>query len=128
MIFLYKSVKDGSGNIWYEYDSMKENILNSNLTYILNEMLTYTYDAENSYHKNIWIDTMEEYLKNKDNSWYDLPENVVGALVNPITGQMATEGEQNTKIFYFLKGTEPSDISRDFEAVFKEENEKRVAS
>jgi len=178
-------VEDNAGNIIYQYNSMEEAILNSNLTFILNEMLTYTYDSsfisynyptvisllpkisnkysiktgttdtdvwitgynknavlsiwngyddnkkiskdDNGYHKNIWIDTMEEYLKDKDNSWYKIPENVVGTLVNPITGEIAKEGDQNSKIFYFLKGTEPSFITRDLESVFKEENEQKIA-
>ena len=68
------------------------------------------------------------YLKDKDNSWYDIPDDVVGTLVNPITGELAKEGDKNTKIFYFLKGTEPSYGTKDFETVFKEENEKKFAS
>ena len=179
-------VEDSDGNILYEFKNDKESILNSNLTYILNEMLTYTYDSafigynyptvisllpkitnrysiktgttdtdkwiigynknavlaiwngyddnrvidknNSEYHKNIWIDTMEEYLKDKDNTWYELPQNVVGCLVDPITGKLISEGESNAKIFYFLKGTEPNYLNRDFETVFKEENEKRIAS
>ena len=179
-------VEDSDGNILYEYDNYNEMILNPNLTYILSEMLTYTYDSsfidynyptlisllpkisnkyaiktgttdtdvwivgynknavlsiwngyddnkyldkgDNGYHKNIWVDTMEEYLKDKDNSWYNLPENVVGTLVNPITGELAKEGDKNTKIFYFLKGTEPTYVTKDLESVFKEENEQRIAS
>ena len=39
-----KKIEDNNGNILYEYKDTKENILNSNLTFILNEMLTYTYD------------------------------------------------------------------------------------
>ena len=178
-------VEDSNGNVLYEYQAQKENILNSNLTFILNEMLTYTYDSafigynyptvisllpkitnkyaiktgttdtdmwiigynknavlsiwngyddnrkisseDSGYHKNIWVDTMESYLKDKDNSWYSLPDNVVGTLVNPITGELSKEGDTNSKIFYFLKGTEPNYISRDLESVFKEENEKKVA-
>ena len=178
-------VEDSSGNVLYEYKNYEEAILNQNLTFILNEMLTYTYDSafisynyptvisllpkisnkyaiktgttdtdvwitgynknavlsiwngydnnqkitkdDNGYHKNIWIDTMEEYLKDKDNSWYNLPENVVGTLINPITGELAKEGDTNSKIFYFLKGTEPTTFIRDLESVFQEENEKMVA-
>ncbi|MBQ8682087.1 MAG: PBP1A family penicillin-binding protein [Bacilli bacterium] len=178
-------VEDNEGNVLYEYKDYGELVLNQSLTFILNEMLTYTYDSafigynyptvisllpkisnkyaiktgttdtdvwiigynknavlsiwngyddnqkiasnDNGYHKNIWIDTMEEYLKDKDNSWYELPENVVGTLVNPITGELAKDGDKNTKIFYFLKGTEPSTETKDFEAVFKEENEQKVA-
>lgn len=181
-----KRVEDSEGNVLYEYKNEVDAVLNPNLTYILNEMLTYTYDSsfidynyptlisllpkisnkysiktgttdtdvwvigynknavlsiwngydnniklvskDKGHHKNIWIETMEEYLKDMDNSWYKLPDNVVGTLVNPITGEIAKEGDKNTKIFYFLKGTEPSYDTRDFEAVFKEENEERVAS
>ena len=179
-------VEDNEGNILYEYRDLQETILNSNLTFILNEMLTYTYDKsfinynyptvmsllpkitnkysiktgttdtdlwivgynknavlsiwngydnnkiitdkDKSYHKNIWIDTMEKYLKDKDNSWYDIPNNVVGTLVNPITGELAKEGDENTKIFYFLKGTEPTTNTIDLEAVFKEENESNISN
>ena len=37
-------VEDSDGNVIYEYNKEKEAVLNSNLVYILNEMLTYTYD------------------------------------------------------------------------------------
>ena len=181
-----EKIEDSSGNIIYQFSHYNEKILNKSLTFILNEMLTYTYDksfvnynyptvisllpkisnkyaiktgttdtdvwivgynknavlsiwngydnnkkidtGEHNYHKNIWIDTMENYLKDKNNSWYDIPDDVVGTLVNPITGELAKEGDKNTKIFYFLKGTEPSYGTKDFETVFKEENEKKFAS
>ena len=179
-------VEDKEGNVLYQFQNDEDTILNSNLTFILNEMLTYTYDTafinynyptvisllpkitnkyaiktgttdtdlwiigynknvvtaiwngyddnrkvnkeDNGYHKNIWIDAMESYLKDMDNEWYSIPENVVGCLVNPISGVIAGEGEKNAKIFYFLKGTEPNYMNRDLESVFKSENEKRVAS
>ena len=57
--------------------------------------------------KNIWVDTMEEYFKDKDAIWYEMPENVVGVLVNPIDGTLATNESKKKKILYFLKGTEP---------------------
>ena len=181
-----EKIEDKDGNIIYSFNNNKESILNSNLTFILSEMLTYTYDSafidynyptvisllpkitnkyaiktgttdtdmwiigynknavlaiwngyddnrklekdDINYHKNIWIDTMENYLKGRDNDWYDIPKNVVGCLVNPITGLLAKEGDKNAKIFYFLKGTEPNYLNRDFETVFKEENNKRIAS
>ena len=181
-----EKIEDSNGDTLYQYQYSKERILNESLTFILSEMLTYTYDKvfidysyptvisllpkisnkyaiktgttdtdvwivgynknvvlsvwngyddnkkigkdEHNYHKNIWIDTMEEYLKEKDNQWYEIPDNVVGSLVNPITGEMAKEGDKKAKIFYFLKGTEPSYGSKDYETVFKEENDKNFSN
>ena len=175
-------VEDSEGNLLYQYNNDdKENVLNSNLTYILSEMLTYTYDSsfidynyptlisllpkitnkyaiksgttdtdkwiigynknavlsiwngyddnrvissdDGAYHKDIWIDTMEDYLKDKDNSWYDMPDNVVGVLVNPITGKLANKDDSKAKVFYFLKGTEPTYNNTDLEVAFKESND-----
>lgn len=174
-------VEDSKGNILYEFKEKKENVLNSSIAFILNEMLTYTYDSDfidynyptvisllpkitnkyaiksgttntdlwilgynqdvvvgiwngyddnrnlsdndNKYHKNIWINTIENYLKDKDCSWYEVPNNVVGVLVNPITGNIATDEDKKKKMFYFIKGTEPyfNSTSPDLDAVFKEE-------
>ena len=178
---LIRKIEDSSGNVLYEYKDEKVNILNESLVYILNEMLTYTYDKdfidynyptlisllpkitnrysiksgttntdmwiigynqdavlgiwtgyddnsilsgnESNYHKNIWIETMEGYLKDKDTSWYDIPDNIVGVLVNPITGEIAKSEDKKKKLFYFLKGTEPhTDTGYDLDSVFIEEN------
>ena len=177
-----KKIEDSNGNILYEYNEEKNNILNESLVYILNEMLTYTYDKDfidynyptlislfpqitnkysiksgttdtdmwiigynknavlgvwtgyddnrrfnqsnTSYHKDIWISTMESYLKNKKNDWYDVPNNIIGVPVNPITGELAKEGDKKSKIFYFIKGTEPhSDYNYDLELVFKKSDD-----
>lgn len=177
-----KKIEDSKGNILYENKEEKEAVLNSSLTYILNEMLTYTYNknfidynyptlisllpnitnkyaiksgttdtdlliigynsnavlsiwngyddnkiinsSDYSYHKNIWIDTMENYFENHDSSWYNIPENVVGVLVNPITGIVADENDTKKEMFFYLKGTEPTlqSTSKDLDAVFKEDN------
>ena len=177
-----EKVEDSNGNILYEFKNTKENILNSSTTYILNEMLTYTYDKAfidynyptlisllpqithkyaiksgttntdvwiigynekavlgiwNGYddnrelssedsgdHKNIWINTMESYFKDVETNWYEKPENVVGVLVNPITGQLATDEDKKNKTFYFIKGTEPysNDNTQNLETAFKEKN------
>lgn len=58
--------------------------------------------------RTMWRDIVEEYLKDVDNHWYSMPENVVGTLVNPITGEMASEKDKNATMFYYLKGTEPT--------------------
>lgn len=184
---LIRRIEDSSGNILYEYKEEKVNILNESLVYILNEMLTYTYDTDfidynyptlisllpkitnkysiksgttntdmwimgynqeavlgiwtgyddnrelisedSSFHKEIWIETMESYLDDKDISWYEVPDNIVGVLVNPLTGELATKEDNKSKLFYFLKGTEPHiDDEYDLDSVFKEENEEIDAS
>lgn len=177
-----KKVEDSKGNVLYENKEEKEAVLNSSLTFILNEMLTATYNknfidynyptlisllpnithkyaiksgttdtdlwimgynqnavlgvwngyddnskinsSDNSYHKNIWIDTMEAYFKEHEASWYNIPDNVVGVLVNPITGIIANENDEKKEMFFYLKGTEPTldTTSKDLDAVFKEEN------
>lgn len=182
-----KRVEDAKGNILYENKEEKDLVLNSSLTYILNEMLTYTYNknfidynyptlisllpeitnkyaiksgttdtdlliigynkkavlavwngydnneeidsSEYSYHKNIWINTMESYFKDHEDAWYDIPDNVVGVLVNPITGIIADENDEKKEMFFYLKGTEPTlqTVSKDLDAVFKEE-EKNLES
>jgi len=177
---LIERIEDSNGNILYEYKKEKINILNESLVFILNEMLTYTYDSkfidynyptlisllpkitnkyaiksgttntdmwiigynqeavlgvwtgydnnkdvgsiEASIHKDVWIETMERYLENKECEWYRIPNNVVGVLINPITGEMAKNNEKNSKLFYFIKGTEPSNSDGyNFESVFKED-------
>ena len=57
--------------------------------------------------KNIWADAIEGYLKDKDTSWYDMPDNVVGVLVDPINGTLADNKTKKKKILYYIKGTEP---------------------
>lgn len=159
-------VVDKEGNVLYEADEEKDLILNSSLTFILNNLLTATYDAnfidynyptavnlasrmthkyslksgttntdnwyigynkdivtavwcgyddsrdlkssEYKYAQNIWLNTMENYMKDKDDAWYNQPENVVGVLVNPITGKPATDSDEKKIIEYYVKGTEPS--------------------
>ena len=176
---LITKIEDSKGNVLYEFKDNKTNILNESLVYILNEMLTYTYDKDfidynyptlisllpkitnkyaiksgttdtdmwiigynkeavlgvwtgyddnrkfsdeqSTFHKDIWVDCMEKYNVNKDTTWYSAPNNVVGVLVNPITGELTKSDDKKKKMFYFIKGTEPfSDYSYDLDAVFKE--------
>ena len=55
--------------------------------------------------KNIWADTMESSLKDKDETWYEMPKNVVGIPLDPVTGEY-TKGSKST-MYYFVKGSEP---------------------
>ena len=64
--------------------------------------------SEYKYAQNIWLNTMENYMKDKDDAWYSQPENVVGVLVNPITGKPAVDSDEKKIIEYYVKGTEPS--------------------
>ena len=180
-----RKIEDSKGNILYEYKQEEKNILNQSLVYILNEMLTYTYDKDfidynyptlisllpkitnryaiksgttdtdmwiigyndmavlgvwtgyddnrelgssgATYQKDVWIETVEGYLKNKESNWYTAPSNIIGVLVNPITGEVAKKDDKKSKLFYFIKGTEPySDETYDLDAVFKEENDNRA--
>ena len=177
-------VEDEYGNILYQTEEIKENVLNRGIVYVLNELLTGTYDqslidynypsllsyaskmtkkyavktgttdydrlifgynkdvvvgvwtgyddnskmpsSEASVAKNIWLETIEGYLKDKENNWYSMPSNVVGVLVDPTTGQLANNDSKNKKIMYYIKGTEPTyeDILLDdIIPTLKEDNE-----
>ena len=55
--------------------------------------------------KNMWIDAMENSLKDSKSTWYEMPSNVVGMLVDPISGEPSNS--KNKRMFYYIKGTEP---------------------
>lgn len=172
---LITRVEDRNGNVLYQVDDVKESILNPSLVYILNSLLTSTYDAtfvdynyptvlgianklsrkyaiksgttatdswtvgynpevitsvwvgyddssnistsDYMYTKNIFADTMEAYLKDKEEVWYDMPSNVVGVLVDPISGLPADDTSTKKKVLYYLKGTEPTNDQVVFDEV-----------
>ena len=60
-------------------------------------------------------DTIESYFSDKEATWYDMPSNVVGSLVNPITGKIVTASEQKAAMLYYIKGTEPSIIGTELD-------------
>ena len=64
--------------------------------------------SDYKYSRNIWVSAMEGYLADKEDNWYSQPSNVVGVLVNPITGKPALETDEKKKIMYYIRGTEPS--------------------
>lgn len=172
---LIERVEDNNGNVLYEVDDVKESILNPSLVYILNNLLTSTYDptfidynyptvlsiasklskkysiksgttatdswtvgynpqvitsvwvgyddssnissSDYMYTKNIWAETMEGYLKDKEDIWYDMPNNVVGVVVDPISGLPADNSSTKKKVLYYLKGTEPSETQVVFDEI-----------
>ena len=82
--------KNAVMSIWVGNDD-NSNLLNNDYKYI----------------KKIWANTMETYLKDKDNTWYEKPKDIVGVFVDPITGALADKNTKKKKIFYYLQGTEP---------------------
>lgn len=79
-------------------------------------------DVETKYSqltKHIWADTVEEILKDKEATWYDTPENVVGEVLDAVTGK-PTKDTSKATIFYYVKGSE--DTFTDAEYVFKEQD------
>ncbi len=163
--YLIEKVTDLDGNVLYNKNNDSIQILNKSTTFILNNLLTSTYDPafidynyptginikakikhklavksgttdtdswvigynkdvvtaiwtgyddnvslsskDPIYSKRIWVDSIEGFLKDKEDNWYNQPNNVVGVLVNPITGKIATDNDKNKKILYYIKGTEP---------------------
>ena len=69
-------------------------------------------DKDNLVARNIWVDTIENYLRNKDDSWFDKPKDVNAVLVNPLNGKLATNESKKKKFVYYLKGTEPTEIDK----------------
>lgn len=66
--------------------------------------------SDYKYAQNIWYKTVEAYEEgmNNEDVWYEKPNNVVGVLVEPISGKPANDGDEHVKLMYFLKGTEPN--------------------
>ena len=55
--------------------------------------------------KNIWADTVEDILVDTEEHWYETPENVVGVVLDAVSGLPSTDVSKAT-LFYFVKGTE----------------------
>ena len=55
--------------------------------------------------KNVWLQTMESYLKDKETTWYETPRNVIGLVRDAVTGEDIKDSKNST-IFYYEKGTE----------------------
>ena len=176
-----RKVEDGDGNLLYERKEEKELVLNPSLVFILNNLLTATYDSsyidynyptgiglaaklkhtyalksgttssdnwnigfnknvlcavwvgnddntelttkDYKYSQNIWYQTVEELQKDVevDEGWYEKPNNVVGMLVEPISGKPLSDTSKNTKLVYFLKGTEPKETDPTFDEIEEEQ-------
>ncbi len=162
--YFIRKVTDMNDNVLYEAKEKSEPVFNKSLVYILNELLTNTYNTElidynyptcyaiasklthkyaiktgstdsdrlifgynkdilvtyrlgyddnsdlpkntSTIMQNMWADTIEGYLKDKENNWYEMPENVVGVLIDPISGKLA-DSTTKKQLTYYIKGTEP---------------------
>ncbi len=163
---LINKIEDIKGNVLYQQKNKKTTVLNKSISFIINELLTTSYDyvmvdysyptcigiapkitrkyalksgstdfdtwavgfnpsvvvgVWNGYDMNkkltqsdvrlsrdIWVDSVEAYLKEKEAEWYQIPSNVVGVLVDPISGNLSDENTKKRRILYYIKGTEPS--------------------
>ena len=63
---------------------------------------------DSSISKDIWFNTMEGCMSGKEDMWYEIPNNVVGVLVDPIDGELASDNTSHKHMFYYIKGTEPT--------------------
>ena len=162
--YFIRKVTDMNDNVLYEAKEKSEPVFNKSLVYILNELLTNTYNTElidynyptcyaiasklthkyaiktgstdsdrlifgynkdilvtyrlgyddnsdlpkntSTIMQNMWADTIETYLKDKESNWYEMPENVVGVLIDPISGKLA-DSTTKKQLAYYIKGTEP---------------------
>lgn len=156
-----KKIEDEKGNILYKSKNENNLVLNPDNVFILNELLTSTYNysfvnynkptalsiaplisrkysvksgstgtdfwivgynpnvltivwngLDNSkivdtkyatISKKIWAETSEGYVKDKEKNWYEVPDNVIGKQLDPITGK---ESNTSNVLFYFIKGSE----------------------
>ena len=67
--------------------------------------------------KKAWANIVETHLKDKKDNWYKTPENVVGVLVDPKTGQLATNESIHKQVIYYIKGTEPKITDENLDAL-----------
>lgn len=79
--------------------------------------------SDYKYSRNIWVEATEGYLQDQEDAWYKQPSNVVGVLVNPITGKPATDADEKKKIMYYVKGTEPSTTDTVFDELLEQDEQ-----
>ena len=79
--------------------------------------------SDYKYSRNIWVEATEGYLQDQEDAWYKQPNNVVGVLVNPITGKPASDADEKKKIMYYVKGTEPSTTDTVFDELLEQDEQ-----
>ena len=56
--------------------------------------------------KNVWANVVTYLQNDENNSWYDMPNNVIGLPLDSISGKPTNDTNHMT-MFYYLKGSEP---------------------
>lgn len=161
--YFIERVEDVNGNLLYKHKENSKEVFNKDSVFIINEMMTNTYNpafidylnptiiylnskisrkyaiksgtTDNDYWivgynpdalmmvwagndmnksvnsvyskkiKNIWCDTIEEYLKDKETSWYEPSDNIIGIPLDAVSGD-TPKNSKNAVIYYYKKGTE----------------------
>jgi len=57
-------------------------------------------NADGKFVKYVWAEAIEKYMQGKDNSWYDVNEDIVKIKVNPIAGTLAKKGEYEKELYF----------------------------
>ncbi len=111
------AVKTGSSSKDYLIAGYNPDILM--LTWVGYDDNRDTSSADSYRSRNIWADTVEDLQRDQEAHWYETPDNVVGVVLDSVSGKTTNDTKKAT-LFYYVKGTE-NDISN-AEKVFKEEN------
>lgn len=56
--------------------------------------------------KNIWANVVTHLQSDQNNSWYEMPNNVIGLPLDSISGKPTNDSSHMT-MFYYIKGSEP---------------------
>ena len=78
---------------------------------------TFLTSDDYKYSRGIWVDAVEGYLEDKEDNWYKQPNNVVGVLVNPLTGKPAKQDDKVKRVMFYVRGTEPSNDDPVFDEI-----------
>lgn len=111
------AVKTGSSSKDYLIAGYNPDILM--ITWVGYDDNSDTSTADSYRSRYIWADTVEDLQRDKEAHWYETPDNVVGVVLDSVSGKPTNDTKKAT-LFYYVKGTE-NDISN-AEKVFKEEN------
>lgn len=61
---------------------------------------TYIENNDVKFIKYIWAEVMENYMRGKEDTWYETPKNVVSITLNPTTGMVAHQNEYKKSLYF----------------------------